>query len=107
MMPGRPLPTNCLPSILAHYGYETHWFHGYEKNFYNRDEFFPSIGFQKLDDQSVINADTVCFESSQDLIFPDIEFELSKSDQTDQKILIDVTQHLLRNAYLPQAELLQ
>jgi phosphoglycerol transferase MdoB-like AlkP superfamily enzyme len=53
------------------------------------------------------DANTVCVESNQDLILPEVKFELSNSDQTDQKTLIDLTQHLLRHEYLPREELLQ
>lgn len=38
----------CLPKILEKKGYETYWFHGNTKEFYNRTEFHPSIGFNKL-----------------------------------------------------------
>ena len=48
-----------------------------------------------------------CIESSQDLILPDVNFELSNSDQTDQQTLIDLTQHLLRHKFMPQEELPQ
>ena len=54
-MSGDKLPANCLPSILAHYGYETLWIHGYEQKFFNRKSFFPLLGFQQLHDIAVIN----------------------------------------------------
>ncbi|WNC68058.1 LTA synthase family protein [Thalassotalea nanhaiensis] len=38
----------CLPKILKKNGYHTYWFHGNTKEFFNRDVFHPSIGFQNL-----------------------------------------------------------
>ncbi len=38
----------CLPRILSKHGYETYWFHGNTKTFYNRTAFHPSIGFEHL-----------------------------------------------------------
>ncbi|WP_394172646.1 LTA synthase family protein [Thalassotalea litorea] len=40
----------CLPKMLLDRGYETSWFHGNEKAFYNRDVFHPSIGFKHIFD---------------------------------------------------------
>lgn len=54
-MGGDPLKANCLPSILKHYGYETHWIHGYKKKFFNRENFFPLLGFQHIHDMEVID----------------------------------------------------
>ena len=51
---GEPINTACMPSILAEYGYETYWIHGYKKSFFNRENFFPSLGFQHISDLAVI-----------------------------------------------------
>lgn len=52
---GKALPTNCIPSILKKNGYQTYWFHGYDQEFFNRREFFPTLGYEHIHDQSVIN----------------------------------------------------
>ena len=52
---GDAMRTNCLPSILSQYGYETYWIHGYKKDFFNRENFFPKLGFKHLLDRDVIN----------------------------------------------------
>ncbi|WP_426369791.1 LTA synthase family protein [Pseudocolwellia sp. HL-MZ7] len=38
----------CLPKLLSEEGYETYWYHGYTKEFFNRQVFHPSLGFQHL-----------------------------------------------------------
>lgn len=38
----------CLPHILKNYDYSTSWFHGNTKEFYNREVFHPSLGFDKV-----------------------------------------------------------
>ncbi len=43
-----PTPTPCLPKILAENGYNTHWFHGYNTEFFNRKEFLPKVGFTRI-----------------------------------------------------------
>lgn len=42
------IKTKCLPSILAKYGYQTSWFHGYTDKFFNRNVFHKSLGFQEI-----------------------------------------------------------
>lgn len=39
---------NCLPAKLAAAGYETSAIHGFTKEFYQRNEWFPNIGFEHL-----------------------------------------------------------
>ncbi|MCU8014399.1 LTA synthase family protein [Shewanella sp. SM74] len=39
---------NCAPKILLENGYETIWFHGHSKKFFNRENFHPSLGFSRL-----------------------------------------------------------
>ena len=51
---GKPLLTKCLPRILKEHGYKSFWFHGNEKSFFNRNQFFPLLGFDKLYDKEVI-----------------------------------------------------
>jgi len=38
----------CLPKLLSNEGYETYWYHGYTKTFFNREQFHPSLGFNNL-----------------------------------------------------------
>jgi len=38
----------CLANILKDIGYKTYWFHGNEKEFYNRGNFMPKIGYQQV-----------------------------------------------------------
>ncbi len=52
---GSKLKTNCLPSILKQFGYETYWIHGYKREFFNREEFFPKLGFNRIIDRDVLN----------------------------------------------------
>lgn len=43
-----PTPGPCMPATLAKNGYSTHWFHGYDTNFFNRKEFLPKVGFEHI-----------------------------------------------------------
>lgn len=38
----------CIANILQEFGYKTIWFHGNEKEFYNRGNFMPKIGYQEV-----------------------------------------------------------
>ena len=38
----------CLPHILKKHGYTTSWFHGNTIEFYNREVFHPSLGFNNI-----------------------------------------------------------
>ena len=38
----------CLPEILSENGFETYWYHGYTKEFFNRKEYHQSIGFEHI-----------------------------------------------------------
>lgn len=38
----------CLPKILKNHGYDTSWFHGNTKDFYNRRTFHPTLGFDNI-----------------------------------------------------------
>ncbi len=39
---------HCLPDILKQKGYETLWFHGHTKAYYDRVDYLPKIGFEQL-----------------------------------------------------------
>jgi phosphoglycerol transferase MdoB-like AlkP superfamily enzyme len=39
---------SCLPEVLGGLGYETFYFHANHSKFYNRDGYFPNIGFDEL-----------------------------------------------------------
>lgn len=52
------LKTKCLPKLLTEYGYETHWFHGYEKSFFNRESFMPQAGYQHVHDIEAVYGET-------------------------------------------------
>ncbi len=45
------LRARCLPEILKEKGYGTHWYHGNEKTFFNRGDFLPTLGFDRIIDQ--------------------------------------------------------
>ena len=53
-MGGVPIKTNCLPAMLGDAGFTTHWIHGYKKEFFNRGEFFPLLGFEHIHDRATI-----------------------------------------------------
>ncbi|MEY1660945.1 LTA synthase family protein [Isoalcanivorax beigongshangi] len=58
---GLPIINNCLPRILANAGYETLWFHGYDKSFFDRTHFLSEMGFLEIHDRAQIlqsNRDT-------------------------------------------------
>jgi hypothetical protein len=39
---------NCIPAILAQRGYETRAYHGFVPNFFDRDRWYPLVGFEHL-----------------------------------------------------------
>ena len=39
---------DCIPNILNKKGYDTFWYHGNTKNFFNRKVFHPSLGFNTI-----------------------------------------------------------
>ncbi|MFW2374382.1 MAG: LTA synthase family protein [Gammaproteobacteria bacterium] len=43
---GIELNASCIPNLLRENGYETFWFHGNIKSYYNRVEYLPNIGFE-------------------------------------------------------------
>jgi phosphoglycerol transferase MdoB-like AlkP superfamily enzyme len=43
-----PILKKCLPSLLKEHNYNTFWFHGNNKEFYDRDTFLPRIGITNL-----------------------------------------------------------
>lgn len=43
---GIELNASCIPNMLRDIGYETFWFHGNIKSYYNRVEYLPKIGFE-------------------------------------------------------------
>jgi phosphoglycerol transferase MdoB-like AlkP superfamily enzyme len=43
-----PILKKCLPSLLKEHNYKTFWFHGNNKEFYDRDTFLPGIGITNL-----------------------------------------------------------
>ncbi|MBL4880976.1 MAG: LTA synthase family protein [Oleispira sp.] len=45
----------CIANILKDYGLATYWFHGNEKEFYNRGEFLPKIGYQHVIGEQELN----------------------------------------------------
>ncbi len=53
-MAGLDLGNRCLPHIFADADYSTHWIHGYTKEFFNRENFFPTLGFQHIHDREVV-----------------------------------------------------
>jgi len=46
--------TKCLPEILKENDYSTFWFHGYDKKFFNRRNFLPSIGIDNIHDRKIL-----------------------------------------------------
>lgn len=56
---GVELNTLCLPSILKQQGYTNIWIHGNEKDYFNRDNLFPSIGFDELHDEKTITSKNI------------------------------------------------
>ena len=47
----------CLPTILKSRGYSTHWYHGYTRDFFNREFFLPQTGIDNIHDDEVILKD--------------------------------------------------
>ncbi|SEH14089.1 Sulfatase [Sphingopyxis sp. YR583] len=48
---------DCLPAILARRGYRTHAFHGFSPKFFDRDQWYPLIGFEQTSFRDTIEAE--------------------------------------------------
>lgn len=88
---GEPINTACIPAILAEYGYETHWIHGYKKSFFNRENFHPTLGFQKLHDKAVLEqagyTDQLGWGVSDESVF---KYALTTLEQSEKPFFAEV-----------------
>lgn len=88
---GEPISTACIPNILAEYGYETHWIHGYRKSFFNREQFFPTLGFQNIHDKAVLEeagyTDQVGWGVSDEALF---KYTLNTLEQSKKPFFAEV-----------------
>lgn len=48
---------DCLPAILAQRGYRTHAFHGFSADFFDRDQWYPLIGFEQTSFRDAIETE--------------------------------------------------
>lgn len=51
-----PVRSQCLPDTLRNHGYQTVWFHGNDKKFYDRDHYLPKLGFNQLFSSEELNS---------------------------------------------------
>ena len=47
----------CLPATLARRGYATHAYHGFSPKFFDRDQWYPLIGFERMSFRDTIEAE--------------------------------------------------
>ncbi|NIJ37862.1 hypothetical protein FHR22_002565 [Sphingopyxis panaciterrae] len=48
--------SDCLPATLARRGYATHAYHGFAPDFFDRDRWYPLIGFERMSFRDAIEA---------------------------------------------------
>ncbi|MBC1398404.1 LTA synthase family protein [Listeria fleischmannii] len=87
-----------LPRTLSGKGYETATFHTNDASFYNRDNFYPAVGFNKFYDRSFFGDDDVIgFSPSDEVLYnktlPILE-EHYKNDEKFYAQLISVSSHM-------------
>lgn len=88
-----------LPWILKEYGYESYVFHGYERNFWNRDKAYKNQGFKKYfaeDDYSYDKDDIIAFGiKDEDFYNQTIDYlvDISKEDRPFYAFIISLSSH--------------
>ncbi|MDO3410107.1 LTA synthase family protein [Saccharibacillus sp. CPCC 101409] len=80
---GKELPS--LPKLLSENGYQTATFHTNKVTFWNRNELYAALGFDKYYDQDFFGTDdAVFFGPSDETLYAKTTDELQKMDESDQ-----------------------
>lgn len=87
---------NCLPKILSENGYDTYWFHGYTKDFFNRKQYHKSIGFENIYAKEEFESDG--YDSSNDIgwgvpdtiLFDTVFDKLEQMDQSNKPFFTEI-----------------
>lgn len=87
-----------MPRLLGKNDYKTATFHTNDASFYNRDEFYPAVGFDKFYDRKFFgDEDVIGFSPSDEVLynkaFPILE-EQYKNNQKFYAQLISVSSHM-------------
>ncbi|WP_088815530.1 MULTISPECIES: LTA synthase family protein [Listeria] len=87
-----------LPRTLSKKGYQTATFHTNDASFYNRDNFYPAVGFDKFYDRSFFGDDDVIgFSPSDEVLYNKAMPILEEHYQNDENFyaqLISVSSHM-------------
>nr|WP_276106632.1 LTA synthase family protein [Listeria costaricensis] len=87
-----------LPRLLGENDYETATFHTNDASFYNRDEFYPAVGFDKFYDASFFgDEDKIGFSASDEVLYDKTFSVLKDHYDKDEKFyaqLISVSSHM-------------
>ncbi|WP_239255724.1 LTA synthase family protein [Listeria ilorinensis] len=87
-----------LPRLLGENDYETATFHTNDASFYNRDEFYPAVGFDKFYDASFFgDADKIGFSASDEVLYNKTFSVLEDHYEKNEKFyaqLISVSSHM-------------
>ncbi|MFB5674880.1 LTA synthase family protein [Paenibacillus terreus] len=80
---GKELPS--LPRLLGEHGYIAVTFHTNEVSFWNREELYRALGFERYYDRSFFGTeDTVAFGASDEVLYSRTAGELAKLDRGDK-----------------------
>ncbi|OWR31710.1 sulfatase [Saccharibacillus sp. O23] len=86
-----------LPKLLKSNGYQTATFHTNDVTFWNRNQLYAALGFDKYYDKSFFGTDdTVFFGSSDEVLYAKTTDQLQKMDESDQPFyaqLISMSSH--------------
>jgi phosphoglycerol transferase MdoB-like AlkP superfamily enzyme len=88
----------CIASILKESGFNTYWFHGNEKEIYNRGTFFPKIGYQNIIAEYELNqlnvTDKLAWGISDTALFDHVLKTLEKEDKPFLAEVLTLSNHL-------------
>jgi phosphoglycerol transferase MdoB-like AlkP superfamily enzyme len=88
----------CIASILKESGFSTYWFHGNEKEMYNRGKFFPKIGYQHIIAEQELNqvdvTDKLAFGISDAALFDHALKTLEEEDKPFLAEILTLSNHL-------------
>lgn len=87
---------DCLPKILTEKGYDTYWYHGYTKEFFNRNQYHKSIGFQNIYAKEEFEADgystlnDIGWGVPDTILFDTVFEKLESKDSTGKPFFIEI-----------------
>ena len=88
----------CIANILQDSGYKTLWYHGNEKEFYNRGKFMPKLGYQHIIAEHELNklnvTEKLAWGISDTALFDHVVEDLAKESSPFFAEVLTLSNHL-------------